>query len=321
MQGRSSRQSWGPIAGATLAVGLGASFLYNLKQSRDAEQRHPPIGRFIEVEGVRLHYIEQGQGDPVIVFHGNGAMIQDFVLSGLVDALASRYRVIVFDRPGYGHSERPRRLWTARSYATLFSRALRSLGVERAVVVGHSWGTLVALALALEDASLIRGLVLVSGYYYPTARADVLLFSPPAIPVVGDVMRYTISPLIVRMILPKLVRHIFSPVAVPARFRRWFPMDLALRPSQLRAAAEDTALMIPSAVSMTGRYQDITMPVVIVAGSQDRVVNPERQSGRLHRALPQSEFVLLPGLGHMVHYSAPRTIADAVESLADCRGL
>jgi pimeloyl-ACP methyl ester carboxylesterase len=268
------------------------------------------------VDGVRLHYIEQGQGDPVVLFHGNGALIQDFILSGLVDALAARYRVIVFDRPGYGYSERPRRLWTARVYATLFRKALRHLSVERAVVVGHSWGTLVALALALEDASLVRGLVLVSGYYYPTARADVLLFSPPAVPVIGDAMRHTISPLIARMILPKLVRRLFSPVAVPARFRRGFPADLAVRPSQLRAAAEDTALMIPSAVSMTGRYQDITMPVVIIAGSQDQVVNPGRQSRRLHEALPRSEFILLPGLGHMVHYSAPRTIADAVATLA-----
>ncbi|KFG67650.1 hypothetical protein JH26_21350 [Microvirga sp. BSC39] len=94
------------------------------------------------------------------LIHGNGTMIQDFTVSGLVDRLATRYRVIVFDRPGYGYSSRPRQLWTPRTHAKLFQNALGQLGVEQAVVLGHSWGTLVAVALALECPSLVRSLVL-----------------------------------------------------------------------------------------------------------------------------------------------------------------
>ena len=89
-------------------------------------------------------------GETVVLLHGNGAMAEDFAISGLLDRLARRHRVVAFDRPGYGHSSRPRStIWTAAAQGRLMRNALRQLGVARPVVVGHSWGTLVAAALAL----------------------------------------------------------------------------------------------------------------------------------------------------------------------------
>jgi pimeloyl-ACP methyl ester carboxylesterase len=240
-------------------------------------------------------------------------MIQDFTVSGLVDRLADRYRVIVIDRPGYGYSPRPRRLWTPYAHARLFREALAQLGVEQAVVYGHSWGTLVAMALALEFPSLVRGLVLGSGYYYPTLRADTFLFSPPAIPVIGDAMRYTVSPLVARAILPGMIKQMFQPAAVPDRFDRLFPKPLMLRPGQLRAAAEDAALMVPSAMELKRHYHSITIPVTIITGADDQIADVERQSSRLHRELPQSEFIALPGLGHMIHHLAPEAVVEAID--------
>ena len=295
------------------AAALGGAVIYNRWQARDAERQYPPIGRFLDVDGVRLHYTERGQGDPLVLIHGNGTMIQDFTVSGLVDRLADRYRVIVIDRPGYGYSSRPRRLWTPYAHARLFREALAQLGVEQAVVYGHSWGTLVAMALALEFPSLVRGLVLGSGYYYPTLRADTFLFSPPAIPVIGDAMRYTVSPLVARAILPGMIKQMFQPAAVPDRFDRLFPKPLMLRPGQLRAAAEDAALMVPSAMELKRHYHSITIPVTIITGADDQIADVERQSSRLHRELPQSEFIALPGLGHMIHHLAPEAVVEAID--------
>src|SRR5437868_11469274 len=121
----------------------------NLAFSVVAERRNPPIGSFTECDGVRLHYLDCG--DPaapcVVMFHGNGSLIQDFTISGLVDQLARRNRVLCFDRPGFGYSQRPRsRIWTATAQADLFAEALEKLGVRDPVVLGHSWGALVALA-------------------------------------------------------------------------------------------------------------------------------------------------------------------------------
>jgi pimeloyl-ACP methyl ester carboxylesterase len=312
----SSRWRWLAPVLAGSAAALGAAVLYNRQKTGAAERKTPPLGRFLDVDGVRLHYIERGEGEPIVLIHGNGTMIQDFTVSGLVDRLASSHRVIVFDRPGYGYSSRPRQLWTPRAHAKLFQRALGQLGVEKAVVLGHSWGTLVAVALALECPSLVRSLVLASGYFYPTLRADTFLFSPPAVPVIGDAMRHTISPLIARAILPGLIKQMFAPAEVPERFERLFPKELMMRPSQLRAAAEDAALMTPSVMELQHHYRELQMPVTIITGADDQIADVGRQSERLHRELPRSEFIALPGLGHMVHHLAPDGIASAVERAA-----
>ena len=148
----------------------------NIVFSKLAERWNPPIGMFTECDGVRLHYIERG--DPaapcVVLFHGNGSMFQDLVTSGLVDLLAQTNRVVCFGRPGFGYSQRTRfRIWNATAQAALFVKALNQLEVRDPVVLGHSWGTLVALALGLRKDFPIRGLVLASGYYFPTPRFDV----------------------------------------------------------------------------------------------------------------------------------------------------
>src|SRR3954447_11133635 len=242
---------WLLVTLSVLVAALGATALFTITQARAAERRTPPIGRFLEVDGVRLHYLEQGQGDPVVLIHGSGALIQDFTVSGLVDGLSGHHRVIVFDRPGFGYSTRPRsRVWTPMAQAEVLRKALDQLGVKQAVVLGHSWGTLVAISLALQAPALVRGLVLLSGYYFPTTRLDVPLLLPPAIPVIGDVMRYTVSPLLGRLLLPPLIRKLFAPAPVTERFERLFPMAMTLRPSHLRASAEDTALMIPAATEL-----------------------------------------------------------------------
>ncbi len=195
----------------------------------------------------------------------------------------------MFDRPGFGYSTRPRsRIWTPLAQAELLQKALDQLGVERPVVLGHSWGTLVAVALALQFPARVRGLVLTSGYYFPTARLDVPLLSPPAITVVGDVMRYTVSPLLGRLLLPRIIRRLFEPAPVPERFDRLFPKEMMLRPSQLRAAAADTALMIPAATELQARYRELKLPIVIVTGADDKIADVGRQSRHLHAEIPQS---------------------------------
>ncbi|WP_229507601.1 alpha/beta fold hydrolase [Massilia sp. Dwa41.01b] len=174
-----------------------------------------------------------------MLLHGNGVYASDFEYSGLVGQLSERYRVIAFDRPGYGYSARPRStVWTPDAQARLLHHALQEIGVDSAIVVGHSWGTMVALAMGLQVPDVVRGLVLLSGYYYPTLRLDVTVQAQPAIPLIGDLMRYTVSPLIGRLLWPLLAKRVFSPQPVSERFRRLDPW-MALRPGQLRAAAAE----------------------------------------------------------------------------------
>lgn len=306
-----------PVALAGLgAAALGLTALMVNAKARQAERDNPPTGQFIKVDGVQVHYAEVGEGEPLVLLHGNGSMLQDFMASGFVKAAAKHYRVIAFDRPGYGYTERPRStIWTPAAQAELLRSALYRIGVQRALVLGHSWGASVAIALALQHPEMIRGLILESGYYYGSIRADVVMMSGPAVPLLGDVLRYTVSPAVARLLWPTMIRKLFSPASVAAAFNA-VPSEMAIRPSQLRASAAESALMIPDALAVQGRYHELTMPVAIVAGTGDRIVDVDDQAIRLHHALPNSSLHVTEGGGHMVHHTAPHDVMSAVYAVA-----
>ena len=293
-------------------LGVAAAIVANDLVARAAERRHPPRGRLVTVDGNTLHVIERGGGSPVLLLHGNGAMAEDFVVSGLVDRLAAGHRVIVPDRPGFGHSPRPRGLWTARSQARLMAAAMDRLGVERAVVVGHSWGVLPALELALEYPERASALVLVSGYYHPTLRLDVPLMSLAAVPLLGGLLRHTVLPPLGWLLRRPIMRLLFAPAGVTSRFDALFPMALSLRPSQLRATAMDTATMLPGTAALAGRYERLTLPVAIVGGTGDKVVDFDTQSRWLHERVPHSRLHAVADDGHMPHHTEPAMVADIV---------
>jgi pimeloyl-ACP methyl ester carboxylesterase len=173
------------------------------------------------------------------------------------------------------------------------------------------------VALGLKHEESVKALVLASGYYYPTTRIDVAAASGPAIPILGDILRYTVAPLLGRMMWPALMRKIFGPAEVPRKFTKGFPAGLALRPSQLRASAAESALMIPDAYGMSERYGELTMPVVIIAGELDRLIDTDRQSGQLHRDVGQSTFHSVPRAGHMVHQTATGAVMDAIDEATE----
>jgi pimeloyl-ACP methyl ester carboxylesterase len=311
----SQRGKW--LAAASIVAALAGAALFNSAKARRAETETPPAGKFIEVEGVRLHYVDQGAGSStVVLLHGNGMMLQDYVASGVLDLASQEHRVLAFDRPGFGYSERPRTtLWTPTEQAKLILRALKELGVEKAVVVGHSWGTMVAIAMALDNPGGVKGLLLLSGYYYGTLRPDVVPTSLPAIPVIGDLVARTVSPLAGRLMGPVAIKASFAPAPVHQNFAR-FPLDMTLRPAQIRATAADTAMMIPAAAELSRYYADLAVPVIAMVGEGDLIAHVDRHSQRLVEDLPRGELRIVPGQGHLFHYAVPDEVVDAINDLA-----
>ena len=288
--------------------------LWVARRARRAERDPRPQGRFLYIDGARVHYLMHGEGPPVVLLHGNTVTMDDFNASGLVDRLARNHRVIAFDRPGYGHSSRPRdRLWTPAAQAALLRTALARLEIERPVIVGHSMGTLVALALALDHPQAVGSLVLVGGYYYPTLRVDALVTAPVALPVLGDVMRYTVTALSARAMLDGMVKGMFAPNKVPPDYESVVPREMMLRPVQLRANAEDAAFMMPQARSLSKRYPELRVPLTLIAGSDDKVVDRKAHTERLHDELAQSRLHIVPHTGHMAHHAAQDWIVSAVD--------
>lgn len=114
--------------------------------------------------------------------------------------------------------------WGPTAQAELLHCALEELGMERPVIDGHSWGTMVAVALDLARSQYDADLVLLSGFYYPAPCLDAALLPSPALSLVGDLMRYALSTLINRLIWPAMARKLFGSTEIPIRFENEYPV-------------------------------------------------------------------------------------------------
>lgn len=299
------------------AAALAGSAIFNRINTRRAEAQTPPAGAFIEVDGVKLHYIDRGQGSVVVFLHGNGVLLQDFEVSGVLGLTAENHRILAFDRPGFGYSSRPRTtVWTPPAQASLIATALKQLDVEQAVIVGHSWGAMVALAMALDHPELVSGLVLMSGYYYGTARPDVLAAALPALPGVGDLMANTVSPIAALVTGPLAMKAAFAPAPISGKMAD-MPAAMMLRPSQMRAGAAEGALMIPAALALSSRYAELKLPVIIFAGEGDVITRPDKHAERLAEDVTEAELRMVAGQGHLLHFAIPEQVTAAITELAD----
>lgn len=306
---------YGVIGAATAA--LAGSALVNTYVARRAERLNPPRGGFLLGAGAELHVVEQGNGTPVVLIHGLGTSLEDMASSGLADAAARQFRVISVDRPGYGHSERLRdRVWGVHEQARAIREAVSRLGVERPIVLGHSFGAMIAMAWAIDAPESLAGLVLLSGYYYPTSRMDLLMLAPPIIPGLGDVMRYTISPWIGRMAAPAFERRMFHPQPVPDRFRNAVPLSMMTRPVTIRAVAEEAALMVPAAEELARHYADLRVPVSLIAGDADIVAPMKHHTEAVADEIKNAKVRRLPGVGHMPHHVATTEVLEEIAAMA-----
>jgi pimeloyl-ACP methyl ester carboxylesterase len=280
-----------------------------------AELAHPPLGRFVSVGGVGLHYLERGRGVPVVYLHGAGTMAEELFVSPLGDMLAKRYRVIAIDRPGYGHSGREPGHAGPRAQARLLRAAFDRLGIERPILVGHSWGGALAMAHAVDFPGEAAGVLSIAGWHYPAHKAFLKLFSTVAMPLAEAVATASSSPDVARRMAARSIARTFAPNPVPPAFAR-FPLDLALRVGQLRANSHDLEALNADMLRLQGRYRQLHLPVEIVIGGADRVVEPHRHGRRLAMEVAGARLTDLGGVGHMPHYVMPQSVSDAVDRLA-----
>jgi pimeloyl-ACP methyl ester carboxylesterase len=284
-------------------------------ESRRIMEAHPPKGRFVEVDGVRLHWIEAGSGLPVVFVHGAGGMVEDLLSSRFAPMVGAGHRLIAIDRPGYGHSDRPRAdLAGPEAQARLLHRALAQLGIHRPVLIGHSWGGALVLAYAQEFPADVSGVLVLAGWSHPAREATLWVAGLPAAPLIGGLMSRALAPALAAGLAREIIAQLFAPEPVPDSF--WeFPVELALRPSQLRANAEDLAALNADVAHLRRHYRQITVPVEILTGGADKIVNPAAHAFRLARTVPDAGFQVLTGVGHMLHHTQPEAVCAALERL------
>jgi len=299
-------------ATAAAATAAGAAALFTIWRTRRTESEYPPAGRLVTARGVRLHVVDRGDGPPVVLLHGLRGSTRDFEYS-ILDALAERYRVIAVDRPGYGYSERPgARGDSPVVQAELLHDALGRLGAERPIVVGHSMAAAVALAYAVGYPADTAAVVTLCGHVLPfDGFAAGPLAALATAPVLGRLLAATVLAPLGLLVAPALLRHVFRPQEPPAGYARAATL-LALRPRAFVASAEDRRSMDDGLRSIYAEFPGLRAPLVIVTGRADHVLSPA-ESLSLHRLVPGSAFVMLPGSGHMPHFADPEAVIAAID--------
>ena len=235
----------------------------------------------VEVDGFRIRYLEAGEGPPLVCFHASGGQR----LSRGHDLLAERYRVILFEAPGFGRSAVNDRTASVADLARTMASAVDALGVERYSVWGTSFGGRLACWLAVQYAERLDALVLVA---------------PAAILPEGHTSRVAGVPLADR------ARLYF---AHPERQPDGPPPDPTVIAKQeallqrLRGPNRDADLR--------GRLADLNVPTLVLFGTEDRLIPSEM--GRVYREImPNCHLILVYDAGHHIDADRPEAFASVV---------
>jgi pimeloyl-ACP methyl ester carboxylesterase len=306
------------IAVALLALAIGALAVSNARTARRVEQALPPLGRFVDIDGSRIHYLDQGSGPTLLCIHGLAGQMRHFTYA-LLDKLKSDYRLVIVDRPGSGYSTRPPQASAAIfAQARTLAKFADALRLERPLVVGHSLGGAIALALALNHPEQVGGLALLAPLTHPQDELSPV-FRGLSIrsPLMRWIMAWTLAiPLSIRN-AATVLNAVFGPQPVPADFPTKGGGLLGLRPRAFITASADLGAVPEDLEAMPGRYKSLTQPVGVLFGTGDRILDPAAQGEALAAKLPGTDLELIEGEGHMVLICSADRSAKFIARMAE----
>lgn len=287
---------------------------WSLHVSRRIVRMLPPDGKFAEVPGGEFHYVDLGpRGAPAIVMvHGLMGSIRNFTYA-FATRMARDHRVIVLDRPGWGHSTfrgaRPDVTEQARMIADLIAR----LGLEKPLLVGHSMGGAVSLALALSHPGSVRGLALIAPYTQPVDSPPEPFKGLAVPPWLRSLIAWTIAvPIAIRS--GKLrSTQVFAPDPVPDDFGVKGGGILSARPASFLSGAYEVGIAKAAMEAQARRYGEIRLPVHILYGREDALLDPELHGTDTAAAIPGATVEMVEG-GHMLPIAWP----DVTENWLRC---
>lgn len=310
------------LLGVPLLVLLsGAAFSYLYAWT--IERRFPPTGRFIEVDGCRIHYREEGpEGAPprgtIVLLHGASSNLVESMV-GMGAALSQRYRVIAIDRPGHGWSDRKPGLGEAEParQAALVASALRQLGVRNAVIVGHSWSGTIVPHFALDHTDVAGAIVVLSGITTPWPGGTIGWYRRFIESWTSWLWFRTLAVPILLVLRPLMKKKTFWPQQPPEGIVTKGFIPLAFRPRAYEVNMQDFAVMYDGVLGQSRRYKDIRLPTLVIAGDEDEIVWTDLHSRCFAREVPGAELILIPGIGHMPQYADQETVLSAIGALAE----
>ena len=313
------------------AVATGLTAQYRASQAEDA---YPPLGDFVAVTGGKVHYVQEGTGPHLVLLHGAGGNLREFTFD-LMGRLTDRYTVTAFDRPGLGYTDRVPSVATGltategdspQDQAKMLREAAAELRITDPIVAGHSFGGIVSYAWAvagLDENNPVnaRAIVSMAGVTMPWPGELDRYYRVNGSAFGGVVTIPTISALVPPSVIDSSIEATFAPQSAPAGYRDYIGAGLTLRPSSMRANTRQVNTSRPHVVALSQRYPELSLPIEIVHGEEDKTVPIHIHAEEIAKIVPQVNTVRLPGVGHMPHHAAPQTVIDAIDRAAARAGL
>jgi pimeloyl-ACP methyl ester carboxylesterase len=260
----------------------------------------------IEVNGIRIAFERVGGGPPLVLVHG--AVCDSRVWRWQLDTLSDEFTVVAWDAPGCGQSDDPPESFRLPEFADVLAGLVAALGLERAHVLGHSFGAALALELARRHPGAVASLILVGGY---AGWAGSL----PA----AEVERRLSLALDVAERLPGG----FDARSMPGLFTDAMPPEtaagLATVMSEIRPAATRAMAHALAEADLRDGLGSLGVPTLLLHGDADER-SPVSVAEDLHRRIPASSLVVLPGLGHECHLEDPDRVDAAVRGFLRSHG-
>jgi len=252
---------------------------------------------------------------PIVLIHGASANLES-MRQPLGELLAERHRVILFDRPGHGWSSRTLlRASTPAIQADMIAEALAAMGVDQAIMVGHSWGGALVAAFALRHPDRVAGLVMLAPVTHSWSTGVDWYHTLAAAPVIGPLFAYTVEPPVALAMLRPGARGVFVPQLMPADYVGDTALPLLVRPREFLANGWDMVTLQDAVVAHQPQYRDIKAPTIVMHGLVDKTVSIAIHSRAFAREVAGSRLIELPNVGHMVQNAAPEAVVEAIESL------
>lgn len=262
----------------------------------------------VETSSGTAHVIAAGAGVPVVLLHGHGGLAQEIIAP--LRPLAANYRLLAIDRPGYGWSSpHPADRMAPDRQAQWIDEILGSLGVSRAIVVGHSFGASIALWLAHARPERVSGLVLMAPFCRPVLPPRKLLLTVASRQITGWPLRWAL-PRVAPFVAGYRLTAAFDPNPIPTYM--WdIPFHVAVQSAAVLAMAAELREFNDAMLRLWDRDPVVSVPTVMVTGDEDDLTTWEYHCDWLANRL-RCRSVRLPGVGHMPHHVRPESAVEAV---------
>lgn len=314
------------LVGLVLLLGACAAYVEgaSMRDNSKAIELTPPTGRFLQVDGTQVHVHVEGTGPDLILIHGAGGNLRDFTYS-LVGELKDEFRIIAFDRPGHGYTQRIASREglgeTPYEQAALLSAAADQLGVKDAVVVGHSFGGAVTLAWALNHSEQLSAAVLLGGVSNEWQGPLDPWYTRTTSYFGRNILLPTLSALATRKRLEDTITGIFAPNPAPPGYLDHIGTELSKSTVTLQSTTQQVGFLKPQIIAMEARYGELSLPIEILHGVADETVPIKVHGEVLARKVSSARLTRLEGVGHMPHHVDEPAAIAAIRRAADRAGL